>query len=871
MFTWKPIYAEIASKLLEFQFNNAALVELLIEMHREGLKALPYMDKDDEGAEFPLEEIDPFTFFANFNRGITDSNRQAILQFLKSKWELQSDVPADFSGLPLVNLQKSWLMSFKARRASDHVAKLWSLFAHVSSIKKAEELDTELFDSCLALRNVGLATMTMGMFWVKPDLWISLDDKNIEFAKSLDVPEKPRDGLAYIQWLKTVREKTDIPIYEFSHQAHVRVVERRGESNSEIATPYSRLFDDFEQADIVLDMFADVLETLGSDSDDSVTVVSFTKKGKSGGQLRVVYGRWAVFGYRRLTSRTEYQVLIAEDNELASEVETAYRFESKKSDKAFVLGWVTEAWLTENQRAVQYAMQESLAVAKQLFSHYSASPYGPSHSPDWFALIISKKERRSVLTTPSDDEFESYVNYWLLAPGEGGFLWEEYLKRQIGTIGWDELGDLSDYKDKDEIASAVAELYPDNGAKSVAAMMWYFVDEMKAGDIVFAKHGMFKVYGWGIITGDYKHEPDRQLHKSTLPIDWKSQVEVNVPEGMQLAMKTLTPMTGKDEFLDAMADLYPGIEELQQSESANPIEPIVNQPKRYTKADAMADLFMPEEKLDLILKQLKRKKNLVLQGAPGTGKTFVARRIAYLLMEQKDPERAPMVQFHQSTSYEDFIQGYRPDGSGGFELKNGGFFEFCELARSQPDRQFVYIIDEINRGNLSKIFGELLMLVEHDKRKKEFAVPLTYAKSQRETFYIPANVYLIGTMNTADRSLSMVDYALRRRFSFVELEPGFSAAAFSKYLQTSGASSSLVSSIQDRMSSLNNMIAKDTISLGRGFRIGHSYFVPAVGHQANEEWLNEIIECEVVPLLEEYWCDDESQLEKACRIARGIA
>ena len=129
--------------------------------------------------------------------------------------------------------------SFKARRASDHVAKLWSLFAHVSSIKKAEELDTELFDSCLALRNVGLATMTMGMFWVKPDLWISLDDKNIEFAKSLDVPEKPRDGLAYIQWLKTVREKTDIPIYEFSHQAHVRVVERRGESNSEIATPYS--------------------------------------------------------------------------------------------------------------------------------------------------------------------------------------------------------------------------------------------------------------------------------------------------------------------------------------------------------------------------------------------------------------------------------------------------------------------------------------------------------------------------------------------------------------------------------------------------------------------------------------------------------
>ena len=140
----------------------------------------------------------------------------------------------------------------------------------------------------------------------------------------------------------------------------------------------------------------------------------------------------------------------------------------------------------------------------------------------------------------------------------------------------------------------------------------------------------------------------------------------------------------------------------------------------------------------------------------------MARRIAYLLMGEKDPERAPMVQFHQSTAYEDFIQGYRPDGDGGFLLKNGGFYEFCEKARRQSDRAFVYIIDEINRGNLSKVFGELLMLIEHDKRKKEFAVPLTYASNLRETFYIPANVHLIGTMNTADRSLSMVDYALRR-------------------------------------------------------------------------------------------------------------
>lgn len=187
------------------------------------------------------------------------------------------------------------------------------------------------------------------------------------------------------------------------------------------------------------------------------------------------------------------------------------------------------------------------------------------------------------------------------------------------------------------------------------------------------------------------------------------------------------------------------------------------------------------------------------------------------------------------------------------------------------DRPFVYIIDEINRGNLSKVFGELLMLIEHDKRKKEFAVPLTYAKSFHETFFIPSNVHLIGTMNTADRSLSMVDYALRRRFSFIDLEPGFGSNAFATFLQTSGASLSLVQSIRERMSALNQLITDDRAGLGRGYRIGHSFFVPSPGHLADEQWMKEVVECEIIPLLEEYWCDDDSQLENACKIARGIS
>lgn len=278
----------------------------------------------------------------------------------------------------------------------------------------------------------------------------------------------------------------------------------------------------------------------------------------------------------------------------------------------------------------------------------------------------------------------------------------------------------------------------------------------------------------------------------------------------------------------------------------------------YTKADALKDLFMPEERLDRVIAMLKRKKNIILQGAPGTGKTFVARRLAYLLMGEADASRAPMVQFHQSTAYEDFIQGYRPDGSGGFVMKDGIFHDFCRRAGKEGEsRPFVFIIDEINRGNLSKIFGEIMMLIEADKRGKDHAVPLAYANSQDETFHVPENVFVIGTMNTADRSLSLVDYALRRRFAFLEMEPGFSSPAFEGHLKNRGVAHNLVKAISGRMSRVNEMIKDDTHNLGKGYRIGHSFFVPTTDVKPDHSWYVEVVEHEILPLLEEYWVDDD--------------
>jgi MoxR-like ATPase len=283
----------------------------------------------------------------------------------------------------------------------------------------------------------------------------------------------------------------------------------------------------------------------------------------------------------------------------------------------------------------------------------------------------------------------------------------------------------------------------------------------------------------------------------------------------------------------------------------------------YSKEEALSELFLSGDELESILSRIRRKQNLIIQGPPGVGKTFVARRLAYVFMGSKDASRVEMVQFHQSYSYEDFIQGYRPNKEGKFLIKDGIFYKFCLRARSDSDRPYFFIIDEINRGNLSKIFGEIMMLVEQDKRGKDFAIPLTYSEDQNDRFYIPQNLYLIGMMNTADRSLSMVDYALRRRFAFATLEPKFSSDKFALLLRNAGASVSLINKIRERFSSLNENIAEDQRNLGPGYRIGHSYFCPGSNPPSlDERWYREVVKSEISPLLEEYWLDDVGKAEE---------
>ncbi len=325
-------------------------------------------------------------------------------------------------------------------------------------------------------------------------------------------------------------------------------------------------------------------------------------------------------------------------------------------------------------------------------------------------------------------------------------------------------------------------------------------------------------------------------------------------------------MPSDAKVLDQLELALNAYEEVSAMNDARAIEeppvpaPATLQP--FTIDDALEDLFMPREVFERYLSTWHAKKNLILQGAPGVGKSFVAKRLAYALIGEKNSDRVETVQFHQSYSYEDFVQGYRPNGSGAFELQDGTFYRFREKALSAPNQPHVLVIDEINRGNLSKIFGELMLLIEADKRGAEWSTRLAYAKPGDANFFVPENIFIIGMMNTADRSLSLVDYALRRRFAFMNVDPMFSEQKFAQILSARGIPDVLVEALRTRMAELNEAIGSDTTNLGRGFRIGHSFFTPTQTLDDPLAWYTRVVETEIYPLLEEYWFDDPAQADQ---------
>lgn len=442
-------------------------------------------------------------------------------------------------------------------------------------------------------------------------------------------------------------------------------------------------------------------------------------------------------------------------------------------------------------------------------------------------------------------EEEETPKTWIYSPGESASEWETCLKDGIMCLGWSEVGDFKDFKSLSETRAKMKKIYDkeDRPFTNDGLAVWEFSHVMKKGDVVFAKKGMRKIIGRGIVQSDYQYDGTYDVFPNIRKVDWQVTGEWDVPNNM--AMKTLTEITMRLDLIKQYNDVIS-----EEGTIAPPDSSVQHDNELYSKTDFLNEVYMSSEDYDKLRNLLEYKKNMILQGAPGVGKTFCAKRLAYSIMGEKDDKRVAMVQFHQNYSYEDFMMGYRPDGNG-FVLKKGIFYEFCKKAQREPDKPYFFIIDEINRGNLSKIFGELLMLIEKEYRGEE--IRLAY---NDEPFSVPANLYIIGMMNTADRSLAMIDYALRRRFSFFNMQPAFDSEGFKTYQQT--INDETFNKVIDGIKYLNDDIKKDN-SLGEGFCIGHSYFC---GGDITKERLVSIIDYDIKPMIREYWFDNDSKYQE---------
>ena len=452
----------------------------------------------------------------------------------------------------------------------------------------------------------------------------------------------------------------------------------------------------------------------------------------------------------------------------------------------------------------------------------------------------NNKTNDSETNTLSDKKHK--LHYWMYTVFDDTS-WMECQQKEIMVLGMDNIGDYSQYDSKESLRQELISTYDNSTSrKNQALMAWNFANKLAINDVIFAKRSNTLV-GKGIVTGDYIFDDSRQEYKNIRTVKWLQIGEWEHP-GKSVA-KRLTDITPYTDYIEKLITIFTP-DELDDVDT----QPEVDYPE-YSSADFLSDVYMSEQDYETLVNVLKMKKNIILQGAPGVGKTFTAKRLAYSIIGSKNPDRVQMIQFHQSYSYEDFIEGYRPTENG-FTIKKGSFYKFCKLAEDDDENDYFFIIDEINRGNLSKLFGELFMLIEKDKRGIE--LQLLYSD---ENFSVPPNVYIIGMMNTADRSLAMLDYALRRRFSFFTMKPGFNTIGFQTYQDSlkSDAFKKLISCIKQ----LNSKIAAD-ISLGEGFCIGHSYFCGLTAKTATVQTLTSIIEYELIPLLKEYWFDEPEKI-----------
>lgn len=818
-FKWIEFYREFATKLLAYKDNRAELIRKVLKVYSDVGMRLPKLEKS--GAP---TDIDPFTIYGLFNKGITDENRKTLIGGFINEFIVAASVPDDFSGIPVVNNMKATFYYFEGDREEHDIDHLWDVFA--AALKFADEDNEETraslssaYDAVLQQQGIRW-NITMALYWIRPYTFLNLDSRNRWYMSNPD------------------------------HMAANVVAEVKAMKSAPSAHDYLNLRDKCKEAlesgEYTYSTFPELSYTAWVTSEEDN---EREKAEKKSGKSSAAFLRWfrpVIQALRDLggsATPADARKKIVENEHLTDEEvsETRGRNNVNKfeNEVAFARSYLVKGGYIDNSVTGIWTLTEKGQIVEM--TDELASDIFKSGVDDYQA----KRKDKNAL---GDADVET-VHYWLYAPGEGAALWDDFYNSGIMGLGWHELGDLNAYVSKEEMTEKLRELRGgDSSYKNSVHAVWQFVHELKVGDIVFAKKGRTEILGRGIVESDYEYDEE---HEGEYPnirhVKWTHKGSWQSDE--MFAMKTLTDISNYPDLVAKFTAMFE-----DESEEEEPEEKAIAYPP-YTMDDFLDEVFIGEDDYNTIVGVLKNKMNIILQGAPGVGKTFVAKRLAYSIMGVKDVERVMMVQFHQSYSYEDFIMGFRPSGSG-FDLKKGAFYNFCKKAEVDSENDYFFIIDEINRGNLSKIFGELFMLIENDKRGSRNKLQLPYSD---EMFFVPDNVYIIGMMNTADRSLAMLDYALRRRFAFFDLKPGFGTEGFKAY-QTELNSAKFDSLIRC-VEALNEKIAGDE-SLGEGFCIGHSYFCNLTPETVDDASLSGIVEYEIIPMLKEYWFDESFKVKE---------
>jgi len=829
MFSWIPIHQEALRRILAFDSGQRELLDTLREMTAQKLTVISLNDEDASGTTIPLAEIDPLTFLASFNRGITDQNRRDNWQFVKERWHLSADVPSDFDGIPVVHNMRSWFFPYARTRVKDHVELLWRIVREAAS-KPFAALDAALFDECVDLDGVTITNLTMGLFWINPQHYLAADSKNREYGKQHGVSIVPQDYSSYADWLQAMTERLGTEYPKVSRDAHVWATASvpdvliDPDPSAEQPTQRFWLFAPGQNAKYWDEFYRDGIAAIGW---------------SNGRDLRT------------FDNKEELRQAVAGPNATP---------ESKRNDVLAL--WQFARTMTAGDVVfAKHGVTKVLGagiVRGDYFYDDTRPQYKHVRKVEWLKKgewTVAADVRLVQKTLTDITPYPEYVNQLTelvgLKAASDSTVRHWWLNANPRQWNFEALrvGGHQTYTSHNE-----------NGNKR---QKYKYFKEVKPGDLVIG----YVTSPEAEIVGVCRITKGLHLGERGEQIEIEKIERLNKPVQLEV-LQNHPELADCEPIISHQGSLF----RLTQSEydiirtlidEANPATAPVARP--YSKQDALDGLFISEARLDEMLTALREKKNIILQGAPGVGKTYVAKRLAYALNGSDDKQRVEMIQFHQSYAYEDFILGFRPTAKGTFDLRYGVFHQFCRRAqREEPaGTSYVFIIDEINRGNLSKIFGELMMLLEADKRGSEFAIPLAYSNESDEPFYIPANLFMIGTMNTADRSLAMVDYALRRRFRFLMLQPEFASASFRAHLADVGVAADLVTKIIDRMGELNKTIGDETKNFGPGYRIGHSFFCPNDGVTPDEGWYRRVVDSELIPLLEAYWFDDPERVEKA--------